>query len=82
MLNSPRAVIKAVGGVAAAAQITGKSEQVVINWKRFKTLPARTYVELTEALADIAPGKSAPLRLWNQRHYRPRKRHRNGNGRA
>jgi hypothetical protein len=77
MLSSPRAIINAVGGVAAAAQITRRSEQVVINWKRFKTLPASTYVELTEALAAIAPGKRAPVRLWNQRHYRPRN-HRNG----
>jgi hypothetical protein len=77
MLTTPRAVIKAVGGHKAAAEITRMSEQVAINWKRQKTLPARTYVELTEALAEIAPGKTAPLWLWNQRHYRP-KQHRNG----
>jgi hypothetical protein len=68
MLSSPRAVIAAVGGVPTVAQITRRTVQVVINWKRFKTFPASTYLELTEALADI--GQVAPPRLWNQRHYR------------
>jgi hypothetical protein len=78
MLTTPRAIIKAVGGVPAAAKITKRTEQVVINWKRFKTLPASTYLEMTEALAAI--GKTAPPRLWNQRHYRPNN-HRNGKAR-
>jgi hypothetical protein len=77
MLNTPRAVVKALGGHKAAAQITRRTEQVAINWKRFKTLPASTYLEMTEALAELRPPLSAPPRLWNQRHYRPRKQ-RNG----
>jgi hypothetical protein len=79
MLNSPRAIIKAVGGHKEAAQIAKRSEQVAINWKRFKTLPASTYLQFTEALAER--GLSAPPWIWNQRHYRPRKR-RNRNGHA
>jgi hypothetical protein len=76
MLNSPRAVIAALGGTEAVTLITRKSSQVVVNWKRFRTLPASTYLELTEALR--ARRKSAPPSLWNQRHYRRPRNHRNG----
>jgi hypothetical protein len=83
MLYTPRAVIKALGGIKPTAEITTRSDEVVINWKRFKTLPANTYVEMTEALAALKPPKSAPVSLWKQRHYRsPKKRRAHKNGRA
>jgi hypothetical protein len=80
MLNNPRAIIAALGGPVAVQAITDSNIESVIGWKRKKTLPANKFLEMSEALR--AKRLRAPPSLWNQRHYRPRKRHRNGNGRA
>ena len=77
MLNSPRAIIAALGGVIPVVEITEASVDSVIGWRRKKTLPANTYLEMIEALR--AKHQTAPPSIWNQRHYRrPKKR----NGRA
>jgi hypothetical protein len=63
-LINPSTVIDALGGTVEVASITGRSRNAVAQWRGFKTLPANTYLVLTEALR--ARGFDAPAWLWGQ----------------
>jgi hypothetical protein len=63
VLYTPAAVIAALGGSNAVARLTGRQLAAVANWRRFETLPANTYLVLTQALR--AKRLSAPPWLWN-----------------
>ena len=55
-------VIKALGGIHAIAQLTGREYGAVWQWTRWPHFPPDTYLVLTAALAtrDL----SAPAHLW------------------
>jgi hypothetical protein len=61
-LLSTIAVIDALGGSAAVAQLTGRQQNSVGNWRKTKTFPANTYKKMTIALK--AKRRSAPDWLW------------------
>ncbi len=64
-LTTTSAVVEALGGYLAVAEITGSNPKAASNWPRFKTFPSNTYVALTEAL--LAKGKTAPASLWGMK---------------
>lgn len=64
-LTTTSAVVDALGGYLAVAEITGSKPKAVSNWPRFETFPANTYVALTSAL--LAKGKTAPASLWGMK---------------
>jgi hypothetical protein len=61
-LTSTAAVMDALGGTRAVADITGRTYAAAFNWRSFKTFPADTYVALTVALRGA--GCAAPDSLW------------------
>ena len=65
MLSTTSAVMDALGGNLAVAEITGSKSKAVWNWRVAETFPANTYVALTEAL--LAKGKTAPASLWGMK---------------
>jgi hypothetical protein len=63
-LVTTSAVIDALGGAVEVAALTGRRRNAVAQWRRFKTLPANTYLTLSGALR--AKGLDAPAWLWGQ----------------
>lgn len=61
-LTSTVAVMDALGGTKAVAQMTGREYNAAHNWRSFDTFPPDTYVVMQDELAKRA--KSAPARLW------------------
>jgi len=64
-LTTTTAVMDALGGNLAVAEITSSKPKAVSNWRRASTFPSNTYLALTEAL--LAKGKTAPASLWGMR---------------
>jgi hypothetical protein len=62
MLTTTDAVIDALGGTVAVAQLTARFPQQVSQWRRHKVFPSTTYTEMMAALARI--GQTAPPALW------------------
>lgn len=75
MLTTTRSVIAALGGSVDVQEILKCTRENVNSWNRQRKFPAHHYVEMTEALADIAH-KTAHAGLWKQKHYRAGKRRR------
>ena len=69
VLKSTTAVIEALGGVRAVADLTNRTYQAAHNWKRFKTFPPDTYLVMKAKLDEI--GATAPASLW--RMVKPRR---------
>jgi len=61
-LGTTKAVIEALGGLKAVADITGSKYSAVGNWATYGKFPARTFVVLTDALRST--GRQAPPSLW------------------
>lgn len=64
-LSTTSAVIDALGGNRAVADLTHTTNKAVWNWHGFETFPSNTYVVLIEALHER--GKTAPASLWGMR---------------
>ena len=62
LLTAADAVIDALGGGRAVAELAGTSHQTVCNWRSFGKFPARTYLLFKHALA--ARELTAPPSLW------------------
>lgn len=62
ILETTAEVIRAVGGPAKAAAITGRKYSAVWNWTKAEAFPANTFLSLQAALRE--QGKSAPASLW------------------
>ena len=56
------AVMDALGGTRAVADLTGREYGAAFNWRGFETFPPDTYLVMTQALE--AQGKTAPPSLW------------------
>jgi hypothetical protein len=61
-LKTTVAVMEALGGTDAVAQLTGRKYSAAFNWRGFDTFPPDTFLVLTDALE--AKGHSAPAHLW------------------
>ncbi len=61
ILHTASAVIDALDGTSAVAELTGKDQRAVSNWRR-RRLPAETYLILIHNLH--LRGKIAPAHLW------------------
>lgn len=61
VLETTKAVIDALGGTAAVAELTGRKYTAAHNWRKSR-FPSNTYLTITEALE--AKGKTAPPSLW------------------
>lgn len=61
VLDTPTAVVAALGGNGAVARIASSNARAVTNWKK-RGFPPRTFPALTEALRRR--GLHAPMRLW------------------
>lgn len=64
MLTDTRQVIKALGGLKAVMELTGRNYNAAWHWTRKPTFPANTFVVMQQALAQ--QGKKAPASLWSQ----------------
>lgn len=62
VLETTDQVVKAVGGPAKAAEITGRKYSAAWNWTKRDFFPANTYLSLRAALRE--KGKTAPASLW------------------
>lgn len=71
-LETTEAVIDALGGNPAVAELTASNTKAVWNWRNAKQFPAWTYLLLTGALKRI--GKSAPDTLWAMQPPAPKAR--------
>lgn len=63
-LDSAAAVIKALGGPTKLGRLVGRTPQQAWNWRRANRFPGRTYLLMTQALADL--GYTAAPELWQQ----------------
>lgn len=61
VLDTTKAVIDALGGTKAVAELTGRKYTAAHNW-RSSRFPANTYRAITIALEE--KGLSAPPSLW------------------
>ena len=66
-LSTTRAVMAALGGTRAVAQLTNRKYSAAANWLlsidgKEPAFPSNTYVVMNEALA--AKGKTASVSLW------------------
>lgn len=61
-LDTVDAVIEALGGRMAVAELTGRLPQQVTNWRAAGTFSPTTFLVMTTALAAI--GRRAAPRLW------------------
>jgi hypothetical protein len=61
-LHTANAVVVALGGTRAVAELTGRSDPAVSNWRKADSFPANTYLLLKAALE--AKGVTAPDTLW------------------
>jgi hypothetical protein len=61
-LNTTDAVVRALGGTAAVARLTGRKLSAASNWRKARAFPANTYVAMGAALHDR--GMQAPAWLW------------------
>ncbi len=61
-LTTTTAVIEALNGTRAVAELTGSTYAAAFNWRSFDTFPSKTFVVMSEALA--AKGLSASPSLW------------------
>lgn len=55
-------IIRELGGTGAVAQMLGRGDSAVSNWKAYRRFPPNTYVVLTSAIRRR--GKRAPDSLW------------------
>lgn len=62
VLETTEQVVKAVGGPAKAAEITGRKYSAAWNWTKRDHFPPNTYLSLKAALDER--GKQAPASLW------------------
>jgi hypothetical protein len=62
-VTTTNAVIDALGGTRAVAELTGRGQSAASNWRNHPRFPANTYLTLTAALA--AKGLTAPAWLWD-----------------
>lgn len=60
-LTTVDAVVVALGGTRAVADLTGATDSAVSNWRKSGTFPARTYIILKAALGQ----RDAPDSLWS-----------------
>lgn len=64
-MSLQRAVIAALGGIAAVCALTGQRRKTVSAWQAaYESFPPDTYVVMILAL--YAKGYSAPAALWRQ----------------
>lgn len=63
--TSAGAVIDALGGTTAVAELTGSKLNTVSNWRAFGVFPPKTYLVLINELA--AKGHEAPASLWGMK---------------
>lgn len=61
-LTTTSAVVTALGGFQAVADLTGRKYNAVWNWAQAQNFPPNTYLVMTEELQRL--GKSAPASLW------------------
>jgi hypothetical protein len=61
-LTSTSAVVTALGGFQAVAELTGRKYNAVWNWAQAQHFPPNTYLVMTKELRRL--GKSAPATLW------------------
>lgn len=61
-LHTTTDVIKALGGPAAAAKITGRKYSAAWNWTKNTTFPSNTFLSMRAALEKR--GYTAPPALW------------------
>lgn len=61
-LTTTAAVMEALGGTTAVAELTNRKVSAASNWQSFPTFPSNTYVVMKAALE--AKGKRAPDSLW------------------
>jgi hypothetical protein len=52
----------ALGGNKGTARITGSKYNAAANWRSKGRFPAKTYIDITRALAE--QGYTAPASLW------------------
>lgn len=50
--KTPTEVIDALGGTRAVSELLGVGLSVVSNWKKTETLPSKTYLILSQELAE------------------------------
>ena len=62
-LTTTNAVIDALGGTRAVAELTGRGQSAASNWRNHPRFPPNTYLAMTTALA--AKGFFAPAWLWD-----------------
>lgn len=62
VLETTKEVVKAVGGPAKAAEITGRNYSAAWNWTKRGYFPPNTFLSLSAALRE--KGKQAPASLW------------------
>lgn len=63
LLTTAEAVIDALGGLKAVAQLTDRTVQNVWNWKAVGKFPARHFVTMQAALH--LRGRAASASLWS-----------------
>ena len=61
-LATANAVFEALGGINAVAELTGAKYVTAHRWRTVGQFPPKTFVLLTDALADR--GFQAPIELW------------------
>jgi hypothetical protein len=61
-LNTTNAVVIALGGTRAVAELTGRSDPAVSNWRKANSFPANTYLTLKAAMTE--KNLTAPDALW------------------
>jgi hypothetical protein len=62
-LSTTDDVIDALGGTGAVARLAGVGSSAVSNWRTWSNFPPRTFLKLTEALAER--NLTAPSWLWD-----------------
>ena len=70
-LDSTAAVIDALGGTGAVSWLVGVGSSAISNWRTWSSFPARTYLLLTDALAER--NLTAPSWLWDMEPRPPAK---------
>lgn len=64
ILTTTADVIKALGGISAVADLTGRRYSAACNWGGWGHFPPDTFWVMNDALAEA--GYDAPRALWRQ----------------
>jgi hypothetical protein len=62
VLHTVDAVVDALGGTGAVANLVGKTDAAISNWRKSDQFPAYTYLRIRAELEKAS--KSAPDSLW------------------